>query len=139
MQLDTLCCLINISFKNNKIFYEIISSVKSLTLFEYFLNKFLEKNEDFDIIYHIIWLISNIIIVNSKSFEHILNSNIIEKVTSILLKNTTLNSQLAEVGIHFLLNSIRDNYKISVNIVKIIFNFRRKLFVRFFYTIVIRI
>ena len=120
---NTLCCLINISFTNNKIFNDIITTTKTLSLFESFLNKYSERNDENDIIYQIIWLLSNIVRLDSKNLNHILNSNLIEKITTILLTNTRLNSRLSEIGVYFLYNVIIQSKEnnISINIVHVSF------------------
>lgn len=113
--------MINISFTDNKIFKEIITTSKTLGIFEHFLSKDNDLEETQDIIYHIIWLLSNIVKIDAGNLSNIFNSNIMEKITTMLIKNRILDSRLSEIGIFFLVNVIyqTETIKMSLNIVNI--------------------
>jgi len=127
--LNSICCLINISFTDNDVFKEIITTSKTLGIFEHFLSKDNELEESKDIMYHIIWLLSNIIKMDSRNLFHIFNSNIIEKITTLLIKNTILESRLSEIGVFFLVNVVNQSKSInmSLNIVFLNFNSGKNL------------
>jgi hypothetical protein len=121
--LNSICCMINISFTDNDVFKEIITTSKTLGIFEHFLSKDNDLEESKDIIYHIIWLLSNIVKMDTRNLFHIFNSNIIEKITTLLIKNTILESRLSEIGVFFLVNVVNQSKSINMSLNIVFFNF----------------